>query len=78
MRRNALILFFATFTFLAFGDVANVRRSLAAELQTPPAQTDAQTDATVARQESASLAKDGAHRTRAAFYPTELAFGDVG
>ena len=82
MKRNALILFFATFTFLAFGDVANVRRSLAAELQTPPAQTDAKTDAktdaNVARQEFASLAKDGALRTRAAFYPTELAFGDVG
>ncbi len=78
MKRNALILFFATFTFLAFGDVANVRRSLAAELQTPPAQTDAQTDANVARQEFASLAKDGALRTRALFYPTELAFGDVG
>ncbi|MBQ2851370.1 MAG: hypothetical protein IJE77_12880 [Thermoguttaceae bacterium] len=78
MKRNALILFFATFTFLAFGDVANVRRSLAAELQTPPAKTAAKTDANVARQEFASLAKDGALRTRAAFYPTELAFGDVG
>ncbi len=74
MKRNAFILFFATFTFLAFGDVANVRRSLAAESQNPSAKTYAN----VARQEFASLAKDGALRTRAAFYPTELAFGDVG
>ena len=78
MKRNALILFFATFTFLAFGEVANVRRSLAAEPQNPSAQTDVDTDANVAQQEFTSLAKDGALRTRAAFYPTELAFGDVG
>ncbi len=74
MKRTRLILVFASITLLAFNVAASVRGSFASEPQTP-ASSDA---ANVAQQEFASLAKDGALRTRALFYPTALAFGDVG
>ena len=74
MKRTRLILVFASITLLAFNVAASVRGSFASEPQTPASSNAAN----VAQQEFTSSAKDGALRTRALFYPTELAFGDVG
>ena len=74
MKRIALIPLFVTVAFISFGATPNVARSLASEPRTPSRDVVAN----VAQQEFTSSAKDGALRTRALFYPTQLAFGDVG
>ncbi len=74
MKRISLIPLFATVAFISFGATPNVARSLASEPRTPSRDVVAN----VAQQEFTSSAKNGALRTRALFYPTELAFGDVG